>query len=90
MELYKYYSLDECYDKKIIKKKLGKLEKEGKIEYSIDGDVVKIEDIDLQINEVNDLINFFEKHDVVEYPYGSENEDDEDQDEFTGYDLDEY
>ncbi|MCK9477496.1 MAG: hypothetical protein M0R46_16390 [Candidatus Muirbacterium halophilum] len=88
MELCKYYSLYECYDKKIVKRKLGKLEKEGKIEYSIDGDKIKIEDIDLQLNEINELINFFEKNDVVEYPYGFDDEDYDLDDEYNYY-LDE-
>ena len=36
MELFNYYSLDECKDRKEILKKLKSLKKEGKIDFSID------------------------------------------------------
>ena len=35
MELFNYYSLDECTDRKKVISTLKKLEKEGKIEYEL-------------------------------------------------------
>lgn len=45
-KLGKYDDLDECGNTKQVVVKLKQFEKEGKIEYSISGDVLKIEDID--------------------------------------------
>ena len=39
MELFNYYSLDECPERKVIKKRLTQLEDEGKIDFSLDGDL---------------------------------------------------
>ena len=48
--LEKWYSLDECTNKKLVVKKLKDLESQGKIEYSIEKstDIFKIEDLDLE------------------------------------------
>lgn len=87
MELFKYYNLDECIDLKLVKKELNHLKKEGKIDYNIDGDILKIEDIDLDDNELEDIINLFEDNDIFQnmeygeyedYDYDDLKDDDED------------
>ena len=61
MELFNFYSLDECLEQKLVKKKLNQLEEDGKIEFSIDGDILKIQDLDLDEEELSDLIKMFDK-----------------------------
>ena len=78
MELFNFYSLDECLDLKKVKKRLTQLQKEGKIEYSHDSDILKIQDLDLDEDEVSELLDLFEKNDV--FPYLDKNEDDEEDD----------
>jgi len=80
MELFNFYRLDECSDLKKVKKKLTKLEKEGKIEYSLDSDVLKIEDLDLDEDELSEVLNLFEDNDI--FPYPDYEEDDEDYDDY--------
>lgn len=79
MELFNYYSLDECPERKVIKKRLTQLEDEGKIDFSLDGDILKIKDLDLDEDEVAELVEMFDKYDVFPYPdYEEGLEDDED------------
>jgi len=81
MELFNYYSLDECPERKVIKKRLSQLEEAGTIEFEIDGDVLKLTDLDLDESEVEELIEMFDKYDVFPYPdyeEGLENDDDDD------------
>lgn len=80
-ELGKCYDLDECRERKQLVVKLKQFEKEGKIEYSISGDVLKIEDIDLEDNDITYLIKLFEDNDIFE-----NTEYDEDDEEDYGYD----
>lgn len=75
MELFNYYSLDECIDKKSIIKKLKSLEKDGKIEYELDRDVLHINDIDLEESDIEELNELFDKNDV--FPYLDKEDDDE-------------
>jgi hypothetical protein len=87
MKLFNYYSLDECADRKKILAKLKLLVKEGKIEYDLDKntDVFHIEDLDLEDEEVEELVEMFDEHDV--FPYLEfEDEDDSDDDRYSGYD----
>lgn len=84
-ELGKYYRLDEVSNKKLVISKLKKLKSEGKIDYQIDGENLIIEDIDLEISEIEDLNDVFEKYDV--FPNIDIDEDDEDR--FDYYDEDE-
>lgn len=88
MELFNYYSLDECVDIKKVKKTLTKLQKEGKIEYSIDSDILKIKDLDLDENELEDLVKLFDDYDIFANPdYAGEGIDEYDQDDnYDGYD----
>ena len=88
MELYNYYSLDEAIDRKAVLKRLKQLQKELKIEFELDGEIFRIEDLDLEEIEVEELIELFDENDV--FPY-LDREDDEDSDDFYGdYDEDDY
>jgi hypothetical protein len=89
MELFNYYSLDECPERKVIKKRLTQLEDEGKIEFSLDGDILKITDLDLDEDEVAELVEMFDKYDVFAYPDYEEGIDDEDDDYYDGFNEDE-
>lgn len=87
MTLHNYYTLDECTNKKSILRKLKELEKEGKIEFEVEKstDVVTIEDLDLEDDDIEYLIDLFEKNDV--YPY-LDKDDDDDYDNDGYYDED--
>ena len=78
--LERWYSLDECTNKKLVVKKLKDLESQGKIEYSIEKstDIFKIEDLDLEDSDIDELLDLFEKNDV--FPYLDKDEDDEEDD----------
>ena len=83
-ELYKYYNLEEVTNRKPVINKLNKLKAEGKIEFDLDVDLLKIEDIDLDISELDNLIKFFDKYDVfknLDIEEDEENFDDYYQDE---------
>ena len=83
MELFKFYSLDECFDLKNVKRKLEQLEDDGKIEYSIEGDILKIKDIDLDELEITNLTGLLDNNDIFPYPdYDEESGDDFDGDDF--------
>ena len=86
MELFNYYSMDECPERKVIKKRLTQLEEEGKIDFDIDGDILKIKDIDLDEDEVAELVEMFDKYDVFPYPDYEEGVDDEEDDYYDGFD----
>ena len=88
MELFNYYSLDECPERKVIKKRLSQLEDEGKIDFKLDGDILKVSDIDLDEDEVAELVEMFDKYDVFPYPDYEEGLDDED-DYYDGFDEEE-
>jgi hypothetical protein len=89
-ELCSNYNLDECIDQKLITTKLKQLEKDGKIDFKVSGDILKIEDIDLEDSDIDTLIKLFEDNDVFEEPdYEDEFGDNLDDDGFADYD-DEY
>lgn len=89
-ELSNYYNLDECIDRRLITTKLKQLEKEGKIDFKITGDILKIEDIDLEDKDIDNLITLFEENDVFEEPEYEDGIDDSfDDDGYADYD-DEY
>ena len=83
MELHNYYSLDEAIDRKAVLKRLKQLQKELKIKFELDGEVLKIEDLDLEEVEIEELIELFDENDV--FPYLDRDEEDDDYDGF-GYD----
>lgn len=66
MELFEYYNLDECIDRKLVLSKLNELKEDGKIEYDLNGDILKIEDIDLDETEIDELADLLEENDVFE------------------------
>lgn len=89
-ELGSIWNLDECIDRKLITTKLKQFEKEGKIEFKITGDILKVEDIDLEDKDIDSLNSLFEENDVFEEP---EYEDDgysdyDEDDDYPDYDDD--
>ena len=84
-ELGKYYNLDECSDRTKIINKLNKLKKDGKIEYNINQDILKLDDIDLEDRDIHILIKLFDDCDMFEetemdddnYSYYYNDDDDE-------------
>lgn len=92
MELFNYYSLDECLNLKVIKKTLTDLQKQGKIEFNLEGDLLKIKDIDLDETELSELVDLFDDNDIFPYPDyqdGTDEEDDSDYGDYDGYDSEE-
>lgn len=77
MELFNFYNLDECSDLKAVKKRLEVLQEDGKIDYSIDGDILKIKDLDLDENEIPELAEFLDELDIFPYPDYQDEEDDD-------------
>lgn len=89
MDLYNYYSLDEAIDRKSVLKRLKQLQKESKIEFDLDGEVFRIEDLDLEESEIEELIELFDENDV--FPYLDREDEDGDDDfyeDFNDYDDD--
>ena len=86
MELERWYSLDECTDRKLVLKQLKDLQKEGKIDFDLDKstDVFDIEDLDLEDSDIEGLIKLFDEHDVFTYL----DKDEEDEDDSYGGDDD--
>ncbi len=89
MRLYTYYSIDECNNTKRLKKELNIFDHQGKIEYDFDrvNSILKIEDLDLEDNDVEYLIELFE--DLEVYPNMDVDDDDDDDDDYGYYDRDE-
>lgn len=80
MELFKYYNIDECLDKDKLFQKLDSLVNDGKIDYDLDGQILKIEDLDLEEFDIEALVKLFDKLDV--FTYTEYDEDDQDDDPF--------
>lgn len=79
MELAQFYNLDEVIDRTQVLNTLKSLKKEGKIDYELNGDILKIEDIDLDETEIDDLLDLFDSNDVFEeIDYGDEWDDEDD------------
>lgn len=88
-----FWNLDECIDRKLVLSKLKELKKEGKIEYELNDDILKIEDIDLDENEIDELAKLLEENDVFEdLDGGSDDWDDDgwDDDAFDDDDFNQY
>ncbi len=85
MELYNYYRLDECVDRKRIIKILKSYEKDGKIDYTIDGESLHIEDLDLDESDIDYLSEIFEENDVF---VDNDREEDDDSDYYDDYGFD--
>ncbi len=88
-ELGTIWNLDECIDRRLITTKLKQLEKDGKIDFKVSGDILKIEDIDLEDSDIDTLIKLFEDNDVFEEPDYEDEFGESDDDGFADYD-DEY
>ncbi len=85
--IYSHYSIDECKNEDEMFDLLDKFVEEGKITYQIEDQyILKIEDLDLSTEEVDELLELFDSLDVFEY-YG--HEDEEDYDDFDQYDDEE-
>jgi hypothetical protein len=85
MILFNYYSLDEAVNKKEIISVLKGLKKEGKIDYELEVDIFRIEDIDLDDDELSELLDLFDENDI--FPYLER--DDEDYEDDSYYDEEE-
>lgn len=91
MELSNYYSMDECVDRKKVTTTLKKYVKEGKIEYNLDKttDVFHLQDLDLEEEDIDLLLDLFDKNDV--FPYLDYEDEDDEEDQYGDYDdEDEY
>ena len=86
MELYDYYNLDECVDRKKFISALKKFKKEGKLDYSLDGEELHVVDIDLEDGEIEYLFELFDENDV--FPDTNREEDDDNYDDYGDYDDD--
>jgi hypothetical protein len=78
MTLFDYYSLDEAVNRKEVISILKSLKKEGKINYELEMDIFKIEDIDLDESELSELLDLFSDNDVFPYLERDEFEDEDD------------
>ena len=85
-ELCSHYNLDECIDRKLVIDKLKSFKKEGKLEYTISGEILKVEDIDLEDSDIDYLIKLFSDNDIFEDE--DINEDFEDFNDFDDDDFD--
>jgi len=85
LKLFKYYSLDDCQSPEDVYSILNELQDDDKIEYEVVEDmgveVFKIKDTGLTTSETKNLINQFNKLEVIEYVM-DEMEEDEDLDEY--------
>ena len=54
MELFNYYSLDECLNRKQVLNILKSFKSKGKIEYTLDQEILKIRDLDLEEDVIKD------------------------------------
>lgn len=88
MELYDYYNLDECVDRKKVITTLKKFKKEGKIDYSLDGEELHIEDLDLDDSEIEYLSELFDENDVFPNPDKEDGDDDDYYDDYGDYEED--
>lgn len=90
MGLYTYYSIDECNNTKRLKKELNIYDHQGKIEYDFDrvNSILKIEDLDLEDNDVEYLIELFENLEVYPNMDINGDDDDDDDDDYGYYDRD--
>jgi hypothetical protein len=82
MDLFAYYSLDECTNRKSVNNRLKSLKNDGKIEYDVEDDILQINDIDLEDADIEQLTELFDKTDV--FPYLDYDGESEDEDGFKG------
>lgn len=82
MEIYTYYNLSECNNRKAFLDELNILQNDGKIEYTSEtSDVIKIEDIGLDDHDTSKLIHTIDNYEVIpDLDYTSSDWDEEDGD----------
>lgn len=85
MELYDYYNLCECVDRKKVINVLKKFKTEGKIDYSLDCEILNVKDLDLDESDVEYLSDLFEENDVF-VESDREEDDDDFYDDYGDYD----
>ena len=89
MKLFNYYNVDECKNRDKVFEKLDHLRDEGKISYEMDGgDIFRIEDLDLEEVDIDDLNKLFDSEDV--FPYIDNDEEEENEEGYEDYDEDDY
>ena len=87
--IYSHYSFDECKDESQLFDRLDSFVEEGKITYVIEDQyILKIEDLDLSTDEVDELLVLFDSIDVFEY-YGHQDDDYDSYDDFDQFDDEE-
>jgi len=84
-ELVRVWNIDECIDRKLVIDKLKSFKKEGKLEYTISGEILKVEDIDLEDSDIDYLIKLFSDNDIFE-----DEDIDEDFEDFNDFDDDDF
>ena len=82
-ELVRVWNIDECIDRKLVIDKLKSFKREGKLEYTISGEILKVEDIDLEDSDIDYLIKLFSDNDIFE-----DEDIDEEFDDFNDFDDD--
>jgi hypothetical protein len=66
--IFDFYSLDECFNKEEVINYLNELKEEEKIVYNmVEYDILRIKDISLSNKDINNLANFLEENNVLEY-----------------------
>jgi hypothetical protein len=86
-KLFNYYSFDECPDEKKLFEKLEYLASKDKIEWSEkDKYLLKIKDIELDDDEIDELSKFLDNNYVYPYLGHDEDEDDYEDDKYDDYD----
>ncbi len=87
-KLFNYYSIDECVSVDKLYNELDKFVEDGVLEYKLeDRHIIKISDLDLTEDEVEEICELFDNLDV--FPYLDLHDDDGDY-ESDGYEDDEY
>lgn len=66
--LFNYYSIDECVNTDKLYNELDKYADDGILEYKLeDRDIIKIEDLDLTEDEIEDIEKLLDSLDVFPY-----------------------
>ena len=87
-KLFNYYSIDECLDVEKLYKELDKYVESGSLEYNLeDVSILKISDLDLMGNDIEDISKLLDSLDV--FPYldlnDEEGEDFDSDDDYSDY-----
>ncbi len=88
-KLFNYYSIDECINEDKLYLELDKYVDNGVLEYKLeDRHIIKISDLDLTEDEIEEISELFNDLDV--FPYLDLHDDEDDFHGSDGYDDDEY